>query len=97
LPDGRATVIPFATPALATAGTGDVLGGTILGLIGQGADVAGGSIAGAYLHGLAGQMLENERGPAGSLAREVADCLPKARRLVNRTNGRSLSLAWAKW
>ena len=31
-PDGNATLIPFATPALATAGTGDVLAGAIVGL-----------------------------------------------------------------
>lgn len=34
-PDGRATIIPFANPALATAGTGDVLGGAIVGLLAQ--------------------------------------------------------------
>ncbi len=34
-PDGNATVIPFANAALATAGTGDVLAGTIAGLLAQ--------------------------------------------------------------
>lgn len=34
-PDGRVTLLPFATPALATAGTGDVLAGTIAGFLAQ--------------------------------------------------------------
>jgi NAD(P)H-hydrate epimerase len=35
-PDGRLAVIPVATPALARAGTGDVLAGLIVGLRAQG-------------------------------------------------------------
>ena len=34
-PDGRCTLIPFANPILATAGSGDVLAGVILGLLGH--------------------------------------------------------------
>ena len=81
-PQGPATVLPFANPALATAGTGDVLGGAILGLLSQGAPSATAALVGAYLHGLAGQILSMNRGPAGGLASEVADNLPTARRLI---------------
>ncbi len=35
-PDDYATVLPFANPALATAGSGDVLSGVIVGLLSQG-------------------------------------------------------------
>ncbi|MEZ4836527.1 MAG: NAD(P)H-hydrate epimerase [Caldilineaceae bacterium] len=37
-PDGRLAVLPVATPALATAGSGDVLAGTITGFLAQGLD-----------------------------------------------------------
>lgn len=54
-PDGRAAVQPFATAALATAGTGDVLAGAIAGLLAQGLDPYDAAVAGAWLHGLAGE------------------------------------------
>ena len=82
VPNHDSTVMPFANPALATAGTGDVLGGAILGLLGQGATPPDSAIAGVYLHGLAGEYLANDRGLAGGLASEVAENLPRARRAV---------------
>ena len=63
-PDGRTAVMPFKTSALATAGTGDVLAGLIVGLIVQGVDLFDAAVAGAYLHGLAGQAAEQRVGSA---------------------------------
>jgi len=77
-PGGPATVLPFANPALATAGTGDVLAGTILGLLGQGSDPASAALAGAFVHGEAGERLRLQNGAAGGLASELARCLPAA-------------------
>ena len=53
-PDGRVCVMPFATSALATAGTGDVLAGAIVGFRAQGLEPFEAAVAGAYIHGLAG-------------------------------------------
>ncbi len=53
-PDGRTTVIPVASAALARAGTGDVLAGLIVGLRAQGMDAYSASIAGAWLHAQGG-------------------------------------------
>ena len=53
-PDGRMSVIPFKTDALATAGTGDVLAGLIAGLRAQGASAYDSARLGAYVHALAG-------------------------------------------
>lgn len=80
----RGTVLPFALPALATAGTGDVLAGAILGLLGQGLTPEDAALAGAYLHGLAGALLQREVGPAGGLAGDVVHYLPKALDSVRR-------------
>jgi ADP-dependent NAD(P)H-hydrate dehydratase / NAD(P)H-hydrate epimerase len=54
-PDGRAHVNPTGTPALATAGTGDVLSGLIGSLLAAGLAAERAAIAAAYLHGLAGR------------------------------------------
>ena len=53
-PDGRTTTIPVATPALARAGTGDVLAGLITGLRAQGVDAYDAARAGAWIHAQAG-------------------------------------------
>lgn len=59
-PDGTAIIEPFATPALARAGTGDVLAGMIAGLTGQGMDGGRAAVLGAYLHGRAGEIAARE-------------------------------------
>jgi ADP-dependent NAD(P)H-hydrate dehydratase / NAD(P)H-hydrate epimerase len=78
-PDGRASVNPVATSALATAGTGDVLAGAIVGLLAQGLPAYEAALLGAYLHGRAGELLAAERGLAGGVASEVAEMIPRAR------------------
>ncbi|MBI3915348.1 MAG: NAD(P)H-hydrate dehydratase, partial [Chloroflexi bacterium] len=66
--DGHATIIPFATPALATAGTGDVLAGVIVAMLAQGLSAYAAAMVGAYVHGLAGKIVEEEIGTAGGVA-----------------------------
>ncbi|MEW6717535.1 MAG: NAD(P)H-hydrate dehydratase [Chloroflexota bacterium] len=53
-PEGESTVVPVATPALARAGTGDVLAGLILGLRAQGVEAYPAAVAGAWIHAQAG-------------------------------------------
>ena len=81
-PDGRVFISPFGNPALATAGTGDVLAGTITGLIAQGLKPVDAACAGVYLHGLAGEFLRDEFGVAGGLAGDLPLLLVKAQRRV---------------
>ena len=56
-PDGSAMLSPFANPALATAGTGDVLAGAIVGLLAQRATLEDAAQLGVYLHALAGERV----------------------------------------
>ena len=77
-PDGRVRVLPFATPALATAGTGDALAGTILALLAQGLAPFEAATVGAYVHGLAGCLAAEEIGRSGVIASDVVEQLPLA-------------------
>lgn len=54
-PDGEAWVNPTGTPALATAGSGDVLGGLLGSLLAAGLSPVRAAVSAAYLHGLAGR------------------------------------------
>ncbi len=96
-PDGAAAVLPFATAALATAGTGDVLAGAILGLLGQGARLADAALVGGYVHGVAGERVAVRFGAAGGLASDVAQELPEARRTIEETRPRSLAGGAGQW
>ena len=77
-PDGRIYMNTSGTPALATAGSGDVLTGIIAGMIAQNSsmiddDAVIAAARGAYLHGLAGEMAELEFGQRGVIADDLAD------------------------
>ena len=53
-PNGNTAIIPVATPALARAGTGDVLAGLIVGLRAQGVDSWHAAACSAWIHAEAG-------------------------------------------
>lgn len=79
-PQGKLRISPFANPALATAGTGDVLAGIIAGLLAQGLSPFDAAAAAVYLHGLAGEQMRQQFGDAGGLASDLLPLLPPALR-----------------
>jgi hydroxyethylthiazole kinase-like uncharacterized protein yjeF len=83
-PDGRVSINPFANPALATAGTGDVLAGALVGLLAQGLAPFDAARLGAYLHGLAGELASEEIGEAGLVAGDLLPRLPTAMRRLRQ-------------
>jgi len=66
-PDGKSGVVPIASPALARAGSGDVLAGIICGLRAQGVSAFDAALAGAWIHGKAGLAAADAIGSTASV------------------------------
>jgi hydroxyethylthiazole kinase-like uncharacterized protein yjeF len=75
--DGQTKISQVSNPALASAGTGDVLTGAIAGLVAQGLPLFDAACCGVYLHGQAGEIASQEIGDAGILAGDLLPVLPK--------------------
>jgi NAD(P)H-hydrate epimerase len=80
-PDGRAIINSNAPPTLATAGSGDVLSGIVLGLLAQAMDPFLAAAAAVWLHGAAAA----EFGP-GLIAEDLPDLLPGVFRRIQGGN-----------
>jgi hydroxyethylthiazole kinase-like uncharacterized protein yjeF len=77
-PNGRVAVSRGFAPALATAGTGDVLSGVIGAMLAKGLAPAHAACAGVYAHLRAGQIAAAPDGPDGVIASDVIRSLPAA-------------------
>ena len=76
-PDGRTTTIPVASPALARAGTGDVLAGLITGLRAQRVEAYDSARAGAWIHAQAGLSAAGFLGSTGAvMAGDLLESIP---------------------
>ncbi len=77
-PGGPVAINPGATPALATAGTGDVLSGVIGTLLAKRMDPFAAAAAGVLAHARAGKVAAERHGADHVVAGDVIDALPDA-------------------
>jgi NAD(P)H-hydrate epimerase len=77
-PGGEVAVSAGGAPALATAGTGDVLSGVIGAFLAKRMDPFAAACAGVFVHAAAGRLAAERIGPEGVIARDVIDLLPRA-------------------
>jgi hydroxyethylthiazole kinase-like uncharacterized protein yjeF len=82
-PDGQVYVNPTGNPGMATAGSGDVLGGMITGMISQYASRPDFSLdmvlrAAVFIHGYAGDLAVKETGEISLTAADITRFIPRA-------------------
>ncbi len=85
-PSGKAWINMTGNPGMATAGMGDILTGLIAGLVAQSPkSFTEATIAGVYLHGLAGDLAAEERGLHSLAATDLLGPLPEAFNIVHKS------------
>lgn len=71
--DNQCYINSSGNSSMAKAGSGDVLAGTIAGLLALGEEIWDAAALGVYVHGVAGDRIRSRKGPHGLLASELAD------------------------
>jgi NAD(P)H-hydrate epimerase len=77
-PDGRAFFNGTGNPGMATAGSGDVLTGILLGLLAQGYSAEDAALIGVYLHGVSGDLAATQFGQQAMIAGDIVDQMGNA-------------------
>lgn len=83
-PDGRLAVNPTGNSGMAKGGSGDVLSGMVLSLLGQGMETFAACCAAVYLHGLAGDLAAAEKTERAMTPTDLLETIPAALKELER-------------
>lgn len=82
-PEGNVLQNVHGNPGMAKGGSGDVLSGIILSLLGQGVEPTAAAACGAYIHSCAGDLCANEIGEFGMTPTDMLEYIPRVLKPLN--------------
>jgi NAD(P)H-hydrate epimerase len=82
-PDGTVLRNVHGNPGMAKGGSGDVLSGIILSLLGQGLEPLAAAACGAYIHSRAGDLCANAIGEYGMTPTDMLSYIPQVLKPLN--------------
>ena len=89
-PDGRLAVNPTGNSGMAKGGSGDILSGMAVSLLGQGAEPFAACCAAVYLHGLAGDLAARDRTERCMTPSDLLERIPDAVREIEKRYPQSI-------
>jgi len=82
--DGNIHINPSGNPGMASGGTGDILTGMMGGLVCQGFPASSAAITATYVHGLAGDMVAEDKGEMALIATDILEKIPHVLREMGK-------------